>query len=132
LFVELPDPLNIPLNEYGLTLTVWFDFFGYFTNIVIIYTAVKNGLGGDSANTGCYDRIALLDLPECVEANCVILEPDHSGGSTLVRTLVKYLQKIKGPLKFNARVVDVNQQKVFYMKEVCFEDVLITKLCEMK
>jgi len=49
---ELPNPLRVEFEEQQLTVTVWFDFCGHFTNKVYVFSSVADSSSSSNKEVG--------------------------------------------------------------------------------
>ncbi|KHJ48710.1 caspase domain protein [Trichuris suis] len=91
---QLPEPMKVTFPAFHVFALIWFDFHGYFSNMVIVYTSVLSvptESGGDRAET---EYVAMLMLPDIFDSTSSVVTLGENN-RTAVKTLVKNLQRLK-------------------------------------
>ncbi|KAF8362888.1 malt-1, partial [Pristionchus pacificus] len=130
---ELPMPVYITFEEQQLTVTIWFDFCGRFTNKVYVFSSVDqlrtedNEEGTTEGEERAMRHLAYLRFSKDLDSSPSRLVTDeHEGQSMCV--LLSHLQKSKGPLECTVELTDAQTKEVVASRDTALGDVLITKV----
>ncbi|KHJ98449.1 hypothetical protein OESDEN_01567 [Oesophagostomum dentatum] len=136
--LELPNPVHVRFDELALTVTIWFDFCGHFTNKVYVFSSVGDLV--DDATEEFEDRglsenalshIAYLSFPPELDASKERLVSDDDEGVSLC-LLLSHLQRSKGELKCTILLKSTADREVVATREVVIGHVLITRIEMLK
>ncbi|EPB68681.1 caspase domain protein [Ancylostoma ceylanicum] len=135
---ELPNPVHVRFDELALTVTIWFDFCGHFTNKVYVFSSVGDLV--DDTTEEFEDRrlsekalshIAYLSFPPELDASKERLVSDDDEGVSLC-LLLSHLQRSKGELRCTILLRSTVNQEVVATREVGIGHVLITRIEMLK
>ncbi|KIH56753.1 caspase domain protein [Ancylostoma duodenale] len=135
---ELPNPVHVRFDELALTVTIWFDFCGHFTNKVYVFSSVGDLV--DDTTEEFEDRrlsekalshIAYLSFPPELDASKERLVSDDDEGVSLC-LLLSHLQRSKGELRCTILLRSTVDQEVVATREVGIGHVLITRIEMLK
>ncbi|RCN38716.1 caspase domain protein [Ancylostoma caninum] len=135
---ELPNPVHVRFDELALTVTIWFDFCGHFTNKVYVFSSVGDLV--DDTTEEFEDRrlsekalshIAYLSFPPELDASKERLVSDDDEGVSLC-LLLSHLQRSKGELRCTILLRSTLDQEVVATREVGIGHVLITRIEMLK
>ncbi|KIH54373.1 hypothetical protein ANCDUO_15482 [Ancylostoma duodenale] len=135
---ELPNPVHVWFDELALTVTIWFDFCGHFTNKVYVFSSVGDLV--DDTTEEFEDRrlsekalshIAYLSFPPELDASKERLVSDDDEGVSLC-LLLSHLQRSKGELRCTILLRSTVDQEVVATREVGIGHVLITRIEMLK
>ncbi|VDK43634.1 unnamed protein product [Cylicostephanus goldi] len=133
---ELPNPVHVRFDELALTVTIWFDFCGHFTNKVYVFSSVGD-LVDDAEDEdrglseNALSHVAYLSFPPELDASKERFVSDDDEGVSLC-LLLSHLQRSKGELKCKILLKSIDSEEVVATREVNIGHVLITRIEMLK
>ncbi|KAK6736684.1 hypothetical protein RB195_019404 [Necator americanus] len=135
---ELPNPVHVRFDDLALTVTIWFDFCGHFTNKVYVFSSVGD-LVDDATeefeekrlSEKALSHIAYLSFSPDLDASKERLVSDDDEGVSLC-LLLSHLQRSKGELRCTILLKSSIDHNVVATREVVLGHVLITRIEMLK
>ncbi|WKX97736.1 hypothetical protein Q1695_013424 [Nippostrongylus brasiliensis] len=132
---ELPNPVYVRFKELALSVTIWFDFCGHFTNKVYVFSSVADLLDEaaeefeeNKLSEKALSHIAYLSFPPELDASKERIVSDDDEGVSLC-LLLSHLQRSKGELSCTVLLKTVSDKEtVVASQQVVLGHVLITRI----
>jgi hypothetical protein len=130
---ELPNPVHLSFQEQNLTVTVWFDFCGRFTNKVYVFSNVGDICVDNERDesqppsAAALEHLAYLRFSEVLDASKPKVYADDEEGISLC-VMLSNLQRSAGEVRCTVELKNRLEEKTVATKEVLLGHVLITRL----
>lgn len=133
---ELPDPVNIPFKSENMSVTIWFDFCGHFTNKVYVFSSVgvieneedeEHEVAEEFRRKAAQHRAYLVFSTNLHTSKERILSDDEEGVSMC--WMLSNLQKNKGELSCEIQLRNEDDiDQTVAVKNTHLGHVLITRI----
>lgn len=132
---ELPNPVYVRFKDLSLSVTIWFDFCGHFTNKVYVFSSVGDLVDETTEefeekklSENALSHIAYLSFPPELDASKERIVSDDDEGVSLC-LLLSHLQRSKGELSCEILLKSTSDKEtVVARRAVVLGHVLITRI----
>ncbi|KRZ92331.1 Mucosa-associated lymphoid tissue lymphoma translocation protein 1 [Trichinella sp. T8] len=122
---QLPEPLQVVFETFDVSITIWFDFYAFFSNLVLVYASVFSPC---SSNPDYNEKYSTnLIFPEILKPISSVVELGRRKRLAL-KTQLNHLQKLKEPLVIDVQLICNSTGEMVSRKTVTVGDILISTL----
>ncbi|KRZ07413.1 Mucosa-associated lymphoid tissue lymphoma translocation protein 1 -like protein [Trichinella zimbabwensis] len=122
---QLPEPLQVVFETFGVYIMIWFDFYAFFSNLVLVYASVFSLCSSNPDYSEEYSTN--LIFPEILKPISSVVELGRRKRLTL-KTQLNHLQKLKQPLAIDVELIYNNTGEIMGRRTVTVGDILISSL----